>query len=110
MCHLKINMPHNYLIIIFFYEFELSVLLKDSMSTSKRPRLSRDALLHATLNLKDSLHTLKMRVQRDERNSRWTQVALVILGLAAVAWLGLESLHRGKVAKSAPDKAAPPQE
>ena len=67
-----------------FYEFELSVLLKDTMNTSKRPRLSREGLEHTAVSVKTALHELKDRVDHEDRNSRLMRVGLGIVGLFAV--------------------------
>ena len=66
-----------------FYEFELSALLKDTMSTKKRPRLSRDGLEHTAMSVRDALHELKMRANREERNSLITQAGLAVVVLLA---------------------------
>lgn len=83
-----------------FYEFELSLLLKDTMTVSKRPKLSREALQHTTLKLKDSLHTLKMRADSEERKSRLTRLALGSFGLLAAVVGGFEYFRRRQGAKS----------
>ena len=90
-----------------FYEFELSALLKDPMSSSKRPKLSRDALQHATLNLMNALHTLKMRANREDRRALWTRVVLGTLGLVAVGLGGFEYYRRSKITDSPPIKTDP---
>ena len=90
-----------------FYEFELSVLLKDTMSTSKRPRLSREALQHTTLNLKDSVYALKMRADREDRNSLRTRMGFGILGLLALVLGGFEYFRRRQVAGSVPGEIDP---
>ena len=90
-----------------FYEFELSAALKDTMGASKRPRLSREALQYTALNLKDALHTLKMRANRDDRSSLLTRVILGTLGLLAAALGGFEYFRRRQIADPAPVETGP---
>ena len=67
-----------------FYEFELTALVRDTMSTTKRPRLSREGLEHTTLSMKTALHELKSRANREDRNSLLTRVGLTIVTLVSV--------------------------
>ena len=66
-----------------FYEFELSALLRDSMSSKKRPRLSREGLEHTTNSVRTAVHELKMRANKEDHNSFLTQVGLAIVGIVA---------------------------
>ena len=67
-----------------FYEFELSLLLQDSMSATKRPRLSREGLEYTTKGVKAALHELKMRANQEDRNSLLTRVGLTTVGFVAL--------------------------
>lgn len=67
-----------------FYEFELSQLLKETNSSAKRPKLSREGLEYTAIGVKNALHELKMRANREDRNSRLTRWAFAIVGLLAV--------------------------
>lgn len=84
-----------------FYEFELSLLLKETNNAAKRPRLSRDGLEHTTKSVKAALHELKMRANRDERKSRLTMWSTAIVGGLA-ALIGMFGyLRRGSATGSA---------
>lgn len=52
-----------------FYDFELSSLLQESMSTKKRPRASREGFVYTVLRVKDSICLLKDRAELQERKS-----------------------------------------
>ena len=77
-----------------FYEFELSQLLRDTMSSAKRPRLSREGLEHTTKGVKAALHELKMRADHEDRNSLLTRVALSIAGVVALLVGAFEYFRR----------------
>jgi uncharacterized membrane protein YgcG len=77
-----------------FYDFELSVLLRDPMSVKNRPKRSREGLEHTTLTLKTALHELKLRADRDDRNSLLTKFGVTILCLLAVLWGAFEYYRR----------------
>lgn len=81
-----------------FYEFELSALMKDTMSSKKRPRLSRDGLEHTAMSVKEALHELKMRADKEDRKSLVTQVVLGIVVLLA-AVLGAFAYVRNRPAE-----------
>ena len=83
-----------------FYEFELTALVRDTMSTTKRPRLSREGLEHTTLSMKTALHELKSRANREDRNSFLTRMGLAAVGLLAVLMGMLEYFRRRPVAKT----------
>lgn len=78
-----------------FYEFELSVLLKDSMGSKKRPRPSREGLEHTTLSTMSALHELKMRAETNDRDSKKKRVILATVGIIAVL-LGIFEYSRRK--------------
>ena len=67
-----------------FYEFELSQLLRETNSATKRPRLSRAGLDYTVGNVKSALHDLKIRANLADHKTRMTQLGLAILGLLAV--------------------------
>ena len=77
-----------------FYEFELSALLLESMSPTKRPRLSRDGLEHTTTSVKAAIHELKMRANREDRNSLLTRVVLAVVGIVALLVGAFEYFRR----------------
>jgi uncharacterized membrane protein YgcG len=77
-----------------FYDFELSMLLRDPMSTKNRPKHSREGLEHTALTLKTALHELKLRVDRDDRNSLLTKCGVTILCFLAVLWGAFEYYRR----------------
>ena len=76
-----------------FYEFELSRLLRETASSAKRPKLSRAGLEHTTLAVKGALHELKMRANREDRNTLLTRVGLCVLGILAVMVGGIEYIR-----------------
>ena len=83
-----------------FYEFELSRLLRDTMSSAKRPRLSREGLAHTTVGVKAALHELKMRANHEDRNSLWMRVGLALVGFLAILVGALEYFRRRPVASA----------
>lgn len=84
-----------------FYEFELSLLLKDAMTTEKRPRLSRAGLEHTTVAVKTALHELKTRANQEERKSLITRLSLGIFGFLAVLLGAMEYFRRRSIVSSA---------
>ncbi len=77
-----------------FYEFELSLLLKDTNNLTKRPKLSRDGLENTTKSVKTALHELKMRANREDRKSRLTMWGTAIIGAVAAFFGVFGYLHR----------------
>ena len=77
-----------------FYEFELTALLKSSMTFSKRPRHSRDGLQHTTKSVQSALHELKMRANREDRSSFLMRLGLSFVGLIALALGAFEYFRR----------------
>ena len=77
-----------------FYEYELSVLLRDSMSSGKRPRLSRDGLEHTTMSVKAALHELKLRANHQDRNSLLKRAGLALIALVGLLVGALEYFRR----------------
>lgn len=80
-----------------FYEFELASLLKETMKTGKRPKLSRAGLEHTVLNFKNALGVLKGRADREDRGSFITRLGLTIVGVAAVLLGAFEYFRRRSI-------------
>ena len=87
-----------------FYEYELSVLLRESMNSAKRPRLSRDGLEHTTMSVKAALHELKLRANHQDRNSLLMRAGLALIGLVGLLVGALEYFRRRPTAETTSEK------
>ena len=72
-----------------FYEFEFAAILRESMRLGKRPRLSRDGLFHTMKSVSAALSELKLRANKEDRDSLYTKIAAGSLALLAVLTIGV---------------------
>ena len=80
-----------------FYEFELSVLLRDTMKPEKRPRLSRDGLVYTSKSIADALVKLKVRADDEDKQSFRRKAGLSIFLIILISSLvGVQFLRNGK--------------
>lgn len=85
-----------------FYEFEITALLKDSMRSDKRPRLSRDGLKHTTTSMSNALKELKLRADREDTESFYTKIGVAGFAIMAILTLGTLQYFRNRPADNFP--------